>query len=455
MINTETIESSSAAVSRATGNCRRLLTLAFVFAWNWPFAVRAADSWVAPGGRDATERGNRTRPWATLQYAADRVRPGDTVHVRGGEYQGFFLTRGGTPDAPVRFQAEGDRVRITQRNPKTPDGINVEGAGHVVIEGFVINEMPRAGIRATHSAGSTIRHIRADHNRSWGIFTSFCDDLLIEANTASRSVREHGIYVSNSADRPVIRGNLVRGNRNCGIHMNGDLSQGGDGIISNALIENNVIFDNGQGGGSAINGDGVQDSIIRNNLLYENHSSGISLYRIDGSAGSRNNRVINNTILMAGNARWAINIKNQSTDNLVGNNILLNNNRSHGSINIAADSLAGFRSDHNIVVDRFSPDDGDTVLSLKSWRMAAGLDRHSLTARPQDLFVNSIAGNYHLRADSPAIDAADPAVSPQQDLEGHPRPAGAGPDIGAFEGTIGPGAGRPPLQDPATASRVR
>ncbi len=40
-----------------------------------------------------------------------------------------------------------------------------------------------------------------------------------------RSAVEHGIYVSNS----------------------GDISMGGDGIISGALVEANVIWDNGAG----------------------------------------------------------------------------------------------------------------------------------------------------------------------------------------------------------------
>ena len=69
--------------------------------------------------------------------------------------------------------------------------------------------------------------------------------------------------------------------------MNGDLSQGGDGVISGAVVEGNVIYDNGRAGGSGINGDGVQSSRIANNLLYDNHASGISLYRIDGGAAAR------------------------------------------------------------------------------------------------------------------------------------------------------------------------
>jgi hypothetical protein len=105
--------------------------------------------------------------------------------------------------------------------------------------------------------------------------------------------------------------------------MNGDLSQGGNGLISGARIERNVIHGNGENGGSAINCDGVQESLIRNNLLYGNHASGISLYRIDVAEGAMNNGVVNNTIRMAPDGRWAINIKNRSTDNTVSNNILL------------------------------------------------------------------------------------------------------------------------------------
>ena len=44
--------------------------------------------------------------------------------------------------------------------------------------------------------------------------------------------------------------------------MNGDESQGGDGMISGALVERNVIYGNGVGGGSGINMDGVTDSVV-------------------------------------------------------------------------------------------------------------------------------------------------------------------------------------------------
>ncbi len=411
-----------------------LLTLLIVEGF-LPQIGRCADYWVGPKGRDVNGNGSQKSPWATLQFAADRVNPGDSVHVLNGDYTGFYLSRGGDARSPVRFVADGKAVRIIRRNRGTPDGINIEGANHVVVDGFVINEMERAGVRITHSKNTTVRRVRADNNKSWGIFTSFCDNILIEDNTATRSNREHGIYVSNSGDNPVIRGNSVSGNRMCGIHMNGDSSQGGDGVISRALIENNVIFENGKGGGSGINCDGVQQSKIQNNLLYNNHANGISLYRIDGAEGAIGNSVINNTVVQAADARWAVNIKGKSTNNLVVNNILFHNG-SRGAVNIAADSLAGFWSDYNIVIDRFSPDDGENFIRLPKWQASTGMDSHSRVAKAKDVFVDVRLHDYHLRDRSPAIDAADPNRAPKQDLEGKSRPVGECSDAGAYEASL-------------------
>jgi len=302
-----------------------------------------------------------------------------------------------------------------------------------VIEGFTVVGMPRTGIRAVLNHHVTIRRNVGDANGRWGILTGFSDDLLIEDNEMSRSVAEHGIYVSNSGDRPVIRRNHVWGNSGNGIHMNGDLSQGGDGIITGAVVEANVIHGNGRTGGSGINGDGVQGSRIVNNILYDNHASGISLYRIDGAQGSRSNLVAHNTIVQAADGRWAINIQNASTGNRVVNNILLSLHSFRGAIAISSDSLPGFVSDANAVIGRFTLDGGSSVLSLAAWRQATGQDLHSFTSTPAALFADVAGGDYHLRADAPARDTALAPTDVTTDFDGKPRPSGLAADIGADE----------------------
>jgi hypothetical protein len=106
---------------------------------------------------------------------------------------------------------------------------------------------------------------------------------------------------------------------------------------------------------------------------------------------------------------------------------------SKGSVNISADSLSGFGSDYNIIVDRLSPDDGNRFIRLTEWQSATGMDRHSQVAKIEDVFVSPISSDYHLRAGSPATDSADPAMAPRTDLEGKARPVGPRPDIGAYE----------------------
>jgi parallel beta-helix repeat protein len=87
------------------------------------------------------------------------------------------------------------------------------------LENFTVTGVPRAGIRAVLNHHVTIRGNTGDLNGRWGILTGFSDDLLIENNVMSRSQAEHGIYVGNSGDRPVIRRNVVWGNRANGIHI--------------------------------------------------------------------------------------------------------------------------------------------------------------------------------------------------------------------------------------------
>jgi hypothetical protein len=409
----------------------------------------AGTFYVSPAGSDGASGTSTAAAWKTLQHAADLVHAGDTVIVLPGTYAGFNLFTSGAPGAPITFTANqgsgapNPAVIVNTNNGFTnKDRINLEGASWVVIEGFTVPgtgnpATNRAGIRAVTAGHVTLRSNRCDQGGVWGLFTGFVDDLLIEDNEASRSAEQHGIYVSNSGDRPVVRRNLLWGNHSCGLHMNGDESQGGDGVISEALVERNILFDNGNGstafgppGGSAINCDGVQDSVIRNNLLWNNHKTGIALYRIDGGGPSSGNLVHSNTIHNAADARWCLHVSDGSSGNTVRNNVLLNEHSFRGAIEITSDCLPGFSSDFGGVKDRFSLD--DTILTLAQWKSATGQDAHSFVATTA-LFTNSAGGDYTLKPGAAAIDAGTAFLAPAVDLPGKHRPAGAGFDIGAHE----------------------
>jgi parallel beta-helix repeat protein len=396
---------------------------------------------VSTSGDDADAGTSQAAAWRTLQHAVDQAAPGDTILVLPGAYPGARIEKSGTAGAPITLRAK-DAATVTLNAPgasNSHDSIvemeTWEGTGivaHWVIQGFEISGASRYGVDVRSGRHVVIKGNRVHHSGLTGIFTAFTSDVTI-ADNESHDNGEHGIYHSNSGDRAVIRGNTLHNNHACGIHMNGDLSMGGDGTISDCVVEANIIHENGVGGGSAINMDGVVQSIVRNNLVYKNHSSGISLYQIDGAVCSNHNRVLHNTIVVPDDGRWAVNIPGSGcTHNEVFNNILYNGHSWRGSISISQSNRTGFSSDYNAVVNRFTTDDGDTTISLSQWQ-SLGYDTHSFTAEPADLFVNPTGDDYHPKTGSPAIDAGTVLPDVTKDLEGQPRPQGSGPDLGAYE----------------------
>jgi hypothetical protein len=411
----------------------------------------------ANGGSDGND-GSQAHPWATLQHAADVVQAGDTVNVTPGSYVGFMVQTSGSAGNPIVFNAQpGAKIVDTNNhapNGHTPDGINIENwdappaISYVVVQGFTINgddfpTRPRTGIRtacegdtpADQANHITIRNNTITNCDEWGILTGHVDNMLIEGNECAGSKVQHGIYYSNASAHTTIRGNICHDNADCGIHTNGDLSSGGTGIISDVLFEANIVYNNGASGGSAINSDGVQSSTYRNNLIFGNHASGISLYDIDAAAPATNDFITNNTIVMASDARWCLNIQDASTGATVRNNILLNDNPSHGAIDISSDSLSGFTSDYNAVKDRFTPDD-NTFVTLAQWQSQTGQDAHSFVATDAELFVvpNPLQPvDFKLSLTSLALNAGGVQNAPPTDILGNPRPAHGKYDIGCYE----------------------
>jgi parallel beta-helix repeat protein len=416
---------------------RSFLQIAFAILLTNSFIVSQSIFYVSTSGNDNNNGLSLNSAFATLQHASDIVNPGDSVLVVSGNYIGFDLRTSGTSTQPIVFKAISNDVTINIHNPVTNDGINIENADWIEIHNFNVINQPRAGIRIVLSDFVKIKNNTCSNNYKWGIFTGFTNDILIEGNSCSYSEDEHGIYVSNSSDRPTIINNHSFFNNGCGIHMNGDLSMGDDGIISNAVVAGNIIHDNGVGGGSAINMDCVQDSKIFNNVIYNNHASGIAMYQIDGAEGSKNNKVFNNTIVHPTDGRWAVLIVNGSTGNTLYNNILINKHSFRGSICIDDLSTTGFVSDYNLLVNRLSNDDGSSNINLTSWQ-ALGYDTHSQIVLPENqVFVDNINGDFHLLSSSQPINIGTALVSSvvEFDIDGISRPQGSGFDIGAYEFT--------------------
>jgi uncharacterized repeat protein (TIGR01451 family) len=368
--------------------------------------------YVAPHGNDANLGVTRETPWRTLQHAADEVREGSIVRVADGTYEGFHSVHDGTKEAPIVFKASDKNAIINSRNARTPDNINIEQTDYIVIDGFIVKNAKRGGIRVAESKEVVVQNNQVGPCQTWCIFTAFATGVQILNNKAFDATEQHGIYVSNSSgpnDNPIIRGNVMYGNGRSGIQINGDCftpdTDGqSDGVITGAVIENNIVYNNTAKGMSLIS---MQDSVVQNNLIYNNKNGAAGIHLTDEPGcgkPSHRNTVVNNTIVE--NIIAGIRITDSAIDNVIFNNILIS-------------LLKG------AIVDEV----GGSQIDQESNLM--------LNFVPPGLFVNPNNQDYHLLPEGGAVDAGKKFYlnrnAPAFDFEGTARPQGVKIDIGAYE----------------------
>ena len=346
--------------------------------------------------------------YGVLQEAVSLAQAGDTVLVHDGSYDGFEAARGGAPGSPITVRARGTGA-VIDRPSAALDRIRIRATDYVIIDGLRVRDAIRAGISVLEARGVVVRNAVVGPNGRWGIFTGYAPQVQILHNAAFNSATEHGIYVSNSpgaGDQPVIRGNESYGNYENGIQLNGDCHAGGDGTIDGALIEDNVVHDNGVKGVSLIS---MRDSVVQNNVIYENgrRGSGAGGIHLTDEPGcglpSAANLIVNNTLVEP--RITGIRLSDGAANNTLFNNLVV------GPRTIIDEAGGG--------VNQISP---------SSNMMRGTVD---------GLFVNPAAGDYHLLPASLAADAGEPVYAgrsaPPVDFEGTARPQGRAHDAGADE----------------------
>lgn len=449
-----------------------------------PLAVRPAAPkggrrfFVSPSGRDTNDC-SEAAPCREIQRAmALATAPGDVLLVADGEYRGFVLNGiRGEPLRPITILATGHAAVVkadpTCKKRHCRDTILVRGSRHVVLDGLTSHGAPRAAVAIMYASHIVVRNGRFGNNGRWGIFTSFADDVIFEHNEVYRSRREHGIYLSNSGDRSIVRFNALHDNDGCGIHVNGDYHEKpefdksgrslyagqADGIVSGAQIEGNLIYRNGSGalankkrrGGAGINLDGVWDSTVQGNVLFDNAAMGIAAFGDadgvedhskddgDGRFGPRGLEITHNTIVMPQGARPALQIRLSRGTNVVSGNILHHHDRRRPGLELSTRADAMLVTSNGNVIDRVSV--ADQVRPLDAWVRESGQDKQSLSVPIGRLFVDPARGDYTLKPDSPAVRRApvvdttvqQVAITQQRDFFGKPPPSGKRRSIGACE----------------------
>ena len=270
---------------------------------------------------------------------------------------------------------------------KSPSGLSVRGA--------------RVTVRKTHL-----------HNVNFGIVLGGeATDGLVEGNVVDTF---SGDGMRGLGDREVFQGTVVKN----ALQVNDNHSDGfqswsvgadkkvGTGEVTGIVLRGNLFlnkekidlpFAAGMQGIGCFDGTYV-DFVIENNVVISDTYHGISLY------GSRNARIVNNTVLRRDATQkpvpWVGIFDHKNGTKPI--NALVRNNLT------AALSLVamGVTEDHNPKVE-----DAD-------WPA---------------LFVDAPKLDFHLKPGASAIDAGVADKAPANDFDGIPRPQGKGIDLGAFE----------------------
>lgn len=302
----------------------------------------------------------------------------------------------------------------------------ISGAG-AVVDGFTItngNSYLARGGGIYMTAASTVQNCLIIGNIAVSTSAGIGGGIAAEAgsilncavqnNASTASGGGGGLHVNGAG--VVVSNCLVTGNR-------ATVSAGGGlrldaGLVVNCILSNNVAGTSGGGGTKANTG-----AAMCRNCLVAGNQAATSGGGVNMSTGLRiENCTIAGNLAANGGGVFA------AVAGLSGTNCIVANNKASGAG--GTNDIAGLAVNFGYSC---SPD------------LAAGVNGN-ITADP--LFVNAgsgygtngTIGNYRLKTGSPCVDTGTNLawMASAADLQGSPRILGAGPNMGAYEGTVAP-----------------
>jgi parallel beta helix pectate lyase-like protein/fibronectin type III domain protein len=345
-------------------------------------ACGGAVFYVSPAGSDSNP-GTLAQPWKTLKKTIGALLPGQTAYLRAGVYQEqlsgscgtaynkLYWTRSGTVSQPITISGyPGEQKQVLVQTAITLAG-DYERLQRLVV-------------------GKNLGWSSFDHACTGGPNLNLLglnDSLTgVEVRNSAMS----GVYLE-GADGARLVANWIHDN---GSHYNLDHGvywfSGARGLAADNIVQHNYA------NGLKI-GPNAQSVLVTENTVNGNGRSGI-IVSGDSTYTSNNNTIADN--IVSWNAGCGIRTYWESAG--------------VGSGNKAVRNLLYGNANGN------------------SWYPGGGMSE-SGTLVQDPLYLNRLAGDYHLQSASPAIDAADPTLAVSTAYDGTNRPKGKGPDIGAYE----------------------
>jgi hypothetical protein len=280
-------------------------------------SASAATYYVATTGRD-TNPGTLAHPWRTVQHAADKLLPGDTVLVRGGVYHEAVtvnVSGTGAPDGVITFANYPGEIPVldgsTLAVPANSDTglFYLNNQSDIAIQGFELRNYstPRiaptpagifisgssSAIRIAHCNIHNIKTTGGDPSNSgnafaiavYGTSTTPCNGVVIDSNSIhnNRTGSSETITLNGNVTNFQVTNNLVYDNNNIGIDFigfEGTCPDPSQDQARNGICEGNIIWNISSQGNHAYHNhdysadglyvDGGANIIIESNVSYDN-----------------------------------------------------------------------------------------------------------------------------------------------------------------------------------------
>ncbi|MCP4660710.1 MAG: DUF1565 domain-containing protein [bacterium] len=403
--------------------------------------------------------GSESKPWRTIQKAANTMTAGDTVYIKAGTYServvpqasgsaGNLITYAAYPGHAVTIDGTGVSIpaawgglfEISERSyikvsglrirDAGPDdnhvGILVEDSSYVTIEDNVTYNTASSGIGVWSSdhvvvAGNEVE-LACNDGEQECLTVAGTDVFEVRDNWVHDggpgSIGGEGIDVKDGSSNGVVYGNRVESLTRLGIYIDA-----WDKHTYNIDVYQNTVSDCAADGFAvASEAGGLLENVrIFNNVAYHNKWLGLTVAGWGAPVPShpiQDLTVINNTFHANGWSEWGggISVENPDAVGVVLRNNIVSQNL---SFQIQVDSGVPMPTTDNNLIDGF--------------RGVPGEIRGSEYEEGDPGFENPSTPDHHLTEGSPAIDTGSAVAAPADDFDGTPRPQGSGVDMGAFE----------------------
>ncbi|HFD12830.1 MAG TPA: hypothetical protein ENJ32_10240 [Crenotrichaceae bacterium] len=384
------------------------------------------------------------RPGDSFENAVESLQPGDVLVIHSGTYSGvgrISISAQGTAQQPVIIKAASGEARplITRpANTVIQNTINIEGASYLTIQGLEISGNGGDAIRVDGpSSHDVVLQDLLIHDIDVGINTkSDSDHFTIRDNhiynTGANQGTGEGMYIGCHQGDCALRDSVIEHNL---IHDTLPGTTQGDGIeiklnSENIVIRDNVIYNRpfpgifvyGGGTTNLVEGNvvwnslegiaAISDAVVRNNILFDNDTGLISFHHpivaVVENTSFIHNTVYNNDV--GALLRWE-----DATDMVFANNAVYSPRKVAIDSNSASNTVST-----NVTLGSVS----DTTRLTNANRF--------IDARSAELdFKNAPDHDFWPTAQSPMIVSADPGFAVANDFNNQSRQLPA--DIGAYQ----------------------